>query len=445
MRLHFFFKVGRVILGTVVFWLSSASLISAQVVINEVHPAPSSGNDWVELYNVGNTAIDLSGWKLEDQLTSPSTISSWNTATSLAPDSYLVVEVSNKLNNAADGVTLKNNTGQILDQMNYSSSTTDQSWARLPNGSGSFVLAAPTRLATNPLPPSPIPSPSPQPSPTPSPSPSPSPSPTPSPSPSPAANYPTTLALSEIMACPETGQEEWIELYNPDGTPYTLTGWQLRDSSNNLRNLNTTLPAFGYTVIPFASAWLNNDGDSLSLTRPDGVTLFTEQFGACAKGSSLIKIDDTWQNTTQITKGTANPTLSQAEPTPSSLSIEPFTEAETHYSASISSVTAAKSSQVGSAIVPSSLFASPDLATPGAILLQSSPDPLPEPEKPATSASQARPFPIVSLVLAATGIGFWLAAAGLSGWLLLDLKKAGISLFEPDSNPVPDLLSNPFS
>ena len=38
------------------------------IVINEIMPAPASGNEWVELYNPGTTPIDISGWKIDDSI-----------------------------------------------------------------------------------------------------------------------------------------------------------------------------------------------------------------------------------------------------------------------------------------------------------------------------------------------------------------------------------------
>src|SRR5690349_14062829 len=49
--------------------LSAFSAIADPVVINEImyHPAPAipedTGQEWIELYNKGPSAIDLSGWK----------------------------------------------------------------------------------------------------------------------------------------------------------------------------------------------------------------------------------------------------------------------------------------------------------------------------------------------------------------------------------------------
>jgi hypothetical protein len=426
MTLHSFFRlVWASVLSGAIF-LFSTSVIRAQVVINEVHSAPSTGNDWVELYNSGTTTVDLNGWKLEDQLTSPSTISSWSTSTPLPADSYLVVEVGNKLNNSGDGATLKNATGQIQDQMSYTGSTTDQSWARQPNATGPFVLAISSRGQLNPTP-VPSPTPSPSPSPTPQPSPSSQPSPSPSPTPTPTT-YPSQLVLTEIMACPEAGQEEWVELYNPDSTTYTLANWQFRDSSNNVRALNTTLPANGYIVVPFTSAWLNNDGDSLSLLRPDGLNLFTEQFGACVKGSSLIKVDDTWQNTTQITKAAPNPSTTptnnpSASPTPEETNTLNLGE-PTFFASQSASVTMG----VNRTFPTNPLIVHEEIPTAsmGALVLQTSPEPSPNAtEASASPLSVRKIFPIGAIIAAAIGGVFLILASFSGGYLAFELRKSG--------------------
>src|SRR5215216_4564399 len=36
------------------------------IMINEFMPRPSSGPEWAELFNTGSTAIDISGWKIDN-------------------------------------------------------------------------------------------------------------------------------------------------------------------------------------------------------------------------------------------------------------------------------------------------------------------------------------------------------------------------------------------
>ncbi|PIT88955.1 MAG: hypothetical protein COU27_02920, partial [Candidatus Levybacteria bacterium CG10_big_fil_rev_8_21_14_0_10_36_7] len=44
-------------------FLAFSGAAYAQVVINEIGAFESSDNEWVEVYNAGNEAVDLSGWK----------------------------------------------------------------------------------------------------------------------------------------------------------------------------------------------------------------------------------------------------------------------------------------------------------------------------------------------------------------------------------------------
>ena len=308
----FFWKILFALLLNVLLLLLVHHFVFAAVIINEVHPAPSSGNDWVELTNTGADSVSLANWTLEDSSSAMPTTPSLSTIT-IESHAYVVIEVSNRLNNTGDSVFLKNAVGQIIDQFIYTSSQSNLSWSRIPDGTGNFVLGQPTRAASNsnttsPSPtdsPLPTPSPTNEPSPTPTPSQSPTPTPSPSPDPTPQT-YPTSFQLSEIMACPETDQKEWVELYNPDPTAYQLTNWKLKDSTGNTRLINGQLNAQSYGAFDLSSSMFNNTGDSISLETPNGLQIFSAQFGACQKGRSFVFYDEDWQETTLITKGVSN-------------------------------------------------------------------------------------------------------------------------------------------
>jgi len=49
--------------------------IGAVVVINEFVSDPSSGEEWIELYNKGDTDANLTGWTIEDNTATPATLS----------------------------------------------------------------------------------------------------------------------------------------------------------------------------------------------------------------------------------------------------------------------------------------------------------------------------------------------------------------------------------
>ncbi len=303
------------LLFSFLFFLFTTSVVHAQVVINEVHPAPTEGNDWIELLNTSNEHVSLQGWVAEDQLSSPSVIKQLTETASISAQGFLVIEVSNKLNNSGDGVVLKNGSGEVIDSFSYTSSQTGQSWARSPNGFGEFLLQSPTKGMAN-IDPSPSPqasaSPSPSPTavPTPLPSPSPLPSPTlipsPTPSPSPTLPQPNNLSLSEIMACPETGESEWVEIYNPDTMFYMLNNWQIKDALGNSRVFSTTISGQSYAVITLSSGIINNEGDVIHLEKPDGQRISSAQLSACHKGKSFIFQDGAWRESATPTKGSAN-------------------------------------------------------------------------------------------------------------------------------------------
>lgn len=302
----------------VLAWLSLAALIylflfaqaiSAQVIISEVYPAPTTGEtEWVELYNASSSSASLAGWQLEDQLTTPSLLKQWTTET-LPALSFLVVELASaKLNNSADGVTLKDAVGNIVNTMSYANSETGKSWSLIGSESGteSWVLGTTTRGITNPVP-SPSPSLSPSPSPLSTPTPSASPQPSPSPS---LISYPTTaLSLTEIYPCPLTNELEWLKIFNSSPQLVELNGWKLKDSTATIFTFTTeTIPAQGSLVTQLPVAKLNNTGDSLTLEAPNGSIAFEENYSNCIKGQSLVKVADEWQEISASSSPNPSPT-----------------------------------------------------------------------------------------------------------------------------------------
>ncbi|MCX6809083.1 MAG: lamin tail domain-containing protein [Candidatus Berkelbacteria bacterium] len=104
---------------------------SAPVMIDEVMPNPSSGNEWVELFNQTNSTIDLSGWTLTE-LSSPDSNPKENLLQTLVgqiPARGLVTfDIhSAKLNNDGDSIGLYQGTmsmGTLIDRVSYGSVAT---------------------------------------------------------------------------------------------------------------------------------------------------------------------------------------------------------------------------------------------------------------------------------------------------------------------------------
>ena len=128
---------------------------SAKVVVTELMPNPQAVADaqgeWLELYNAGTSAVDLSGWRLADASGNSHTIAA---SLSLAAGQYLVLgnntdQATNggvpvaysygswNLANSADEVLLYDATGALADQVKY-----DSSWG--VTAGASLSLKAPT-------------------------------------------------------------------------------------------------------------------------------------------------------------------------------------------------------------------------------------------------------------------------------------------------------------
>jgi len=137
-----------------------------KIVINEVSPIGTDANDWVELYNSGESSVDVSGWKINDASGSavqadvfPSVtpipshgfavVVTSSTAVSGIPSNAITITLStltigsNGLATAGDGVILDDNTSTLVDQMSYGNVKTifnlpapsgAQTLERFPNG-----------------------------------------------------------------------------------------------------------------------------------------------------------------------------------------------------------------------------------------------------------------------------------------------------------------------
>jgi len=142
--------------------------------------------EWIELYNLSSSPIDISGWHLEDADSNVLTITSGNAdndgdtadagETTIPANGYLVVYDNSifSLNNDGDTIKLYNASGAIVDEYTYdltgacdleptqggendtSESGTcnsevpgNKSYARIPDGVGDFVDPIPTPLAPN--------------------------------------------------------------------------------------------------------------------------------------------------------------------------------------------------------------------------------------------------------------------------------------------------------
>lgn len=288
-----------------IFLLLGGAPVSAQVILNEVYANPDTGeSEWVELWNSGEETIDLAGWQIWDQLATPKIAYQFPQNTPLAGNAYRVIELNNVLNNGGDEVVVKDAQGQEKDRFAYASSTKGVSWSRDTGG---------TWYETDPSPNQPNQTLS------------------PTPSPSPLTIFPE---LSEIMACPTAGGEEWVELFNPHSQAIPLAGFSLRDDKNQVFAFSQeSISAKSFLTVELKNV-LNNTGDSVILIAPDGKKIDEFSYTTCTTAHSWAKIAGQWLSTELVTKNNANLASNTSANTPPTDSTSSATTSQTNTSAS---------------------------------------------------------------------------------------------------------------
>jgi hypothetical protein len=137
------------------------------VVINEIMASNFSTvtdnfgeyEDWIELYNKNTQPIDISGFYLTDN---PINLNKWElpAGTIIQPNDYLIVwadedsaqgpyHANFKLSGIGEMLYLLDPALKIVDSLSWGIQVTDQGYARVPNGSGPFIIQGPTFGANN--------------------------------------------------------------------------------------------------------------------------------------------------------------------------------------------------------------------------------------------------------------------------------------------------------
>lgn len=141
---------------------------SINVVINEVLPkntqygADEDGeyDDWIELFNLSNEDVDLSGFFLSDSKKNPT---KWKfpSGTVISKNGYLIVwtdgdsthvsglHTNYKLSADGENVVLLTPSQDVIDLVEYPATVTERSYARVPNGTGKFKWSTPTFNKSN--------------------------------------------------------------------------------------------------------------------------------------------------------------------------------------------------------------------------------------------------------------------------------------------------------
>ncbi len=139
----------------------------SDVVINELMASNTTAvpdnfgefDDWIELYNKSGNSVDLTNFHLTDN---PLNLTKWKipAGTVMPPNTYLIVwadedssqgpfHANFKLSSLGEQVWLINTAGQIADSISWGQQITDMAFARVPNGTGNFLIQQHTYAANN--------------------------------------------------------------------------------------------------------------------------------------------------------------------------------------------------------------------------------------------------------------------------------------------------------
>jgi len=139
--------------------LTAGTAPAQNIVLNEIYPNPpgssEANSEWLELYNKGDWAWNVNGWRLVDFANNSMVIDGTKTggSTVVPPHGWLVVNRNGNqnfsLNNDSETISLYN-AGMLIDSFHYTTTTEAKSWGRKPDGIGAwFNDLTPTPGATN--------------------------------------------------------------------------------------------------------------------------------------------------------------------------------------------------------------------------------------------------------------------------------------------------------
>jgi hypothetical protein len=150
-----------------IFQVNVSGFLNSDVVINEIMASNLTAvtdqdgqyDDWIELYNTAAAPVDLSGWHLSDD---SNNLAKWTfpQGSILDAGAYLIVwadengsqaglHANFKLAAAGEELFLANPDLTEGQQVVYGAQVADQGYARVPNGTGDFVIQNHTFNANN--------------------------------------------------------------------------------------------------------------------------------------------------------------------------------------------------------------------------------------------------------------------------------------------------------
>jgi hypothetical protein len=117
-------------------------------------------DDWIELYNLANKDIDISGFYLTDSKKQPT---KWKfpSGTVISKNGFLIIwadgdsthvsgmHTNYKLSSDGENVVLLSESQEVIDLVEFPATVLEKSWARKPNGTGKFEWSVPSFAKNN--------------------------------------------------------------------------------------------------------------------------------------------------------------------------------------------------------------------------------------------------------------------------------------------------------
>lgn len=126
--------------------------------------------------------------------------------------------------------------------------------------------------------------------------------------------YPSGILINEILPSPigADDKEEWIEIFNQNNSEVELSNWQITDTIGKVSIYTfpqgTKLSSKDFLVISRQTTGiiLNNDGDVIKLSQPDGKVVAEVSYEKAMSGESYNLINSSWVWSDILTPGKEN-------------------------------------------------------------------------------------------------------------------------------------------
>ncbi len=264
------------------------------IVLNEIYSRGSvSDPDWIELFNLSSSDLDISGYKIYDEggLIGLKPKKIFPTGSIIPANDFLVIIPDDTtasgfgLSSNGENVWIEDPIGILVDSVVFPALQVSESFSRFPDGQSWIVTHSITRGTAN------------------------------------IYSNPTSVVINEIYSRGTALDPDWIEIYNPSATDIALTGYKIYDANGQLGSTpkkefpsGSIIAANGYFVIvtsdgSASSFGLSSLGEEVWLENESGLIIDDVTFPAMDSTQSYCRYPDGisgWQLTNSITRGFPN-------------------------------------------------------------------------------------------------------------------------------------------